>query len=90
VKISEIPKDSKVYLKIEDKHGGVSISSVHLYASCRAMVRSSDASFRRLVVLDPNQLDDEQAFQSTLLQGLRICERCRHHLEKQLLKGVAQ
>jgi hypothetical protein len=89
VKISEIPKDSKVYLKIQNKTGGAHISSIHLFPDCLSMTRSSDASTQRLV-LDPNQLDDQNVFASPLLQGLRICEICRRRLEKQVLQGGAR
>ncbi len=89
MKVSEIPKNAKVYLKLENRTGGVCISAIHLYPDCYLLTRPSDAPFRRLVSLDPNQLDDEHAFASTLLEGLRICERCRHQLEKPVLEGGA-
>ena len=89
MKVSEIPKDSKVYLKIKNQAGGAHISSIHLHPECPGMLRSSDASTQR-IVLDPNQLDDENVFASPLLQGLRICHICRRRLEKQILKGGAQ
>jgi hypothetical protein len=77
--ISEI--STEAYLRIEKVTGGLHISPLHLYADCSHLRRTSDPVMRRLVVVEAPEVC------GPLLDGLRVCERCRKQFERERAKS---